>query len=112
MPHKTKYIKRYDATGRQLCYGDSNTCNNLAGYKQTINGKRIYHNECDRHRRHGHGIVKNKFRHRKSYLTIDKCEDCGSKAVHRHRLQRALGYIKSNVVGLCLSCHKKAHLPK
>ena len=110
MPAKTKYPKRYNAAGRQLCYGDKNTCTNLAGYKETApNGKRRYHNECDAHRRRNHGATRLRFKHRPSYIHLKKCRWCKNKAEHRHRIERQIGYKLGNVLTLCKSCHIKAH---
>ena len=109
MPQKVKYLKRYNENGRQLCVGNDNTCPNLAGYKQTVRGIRKYHNECDKHRRHFHNNLKSKWSHRPSFIVLKKCANCPSKAKHRHRVSRELGYIKNNVITLCKPCHINAH---
>lgn len=109
MPNQTKYLKRFAENGRPLCYGDNNTCTNLAGYKQTVRGKRKYHTECDKHRRHYHYIYKDKNKHLEAYLELKDCEHCDNKAEHRHRVDRAKGYRIGNIIQLCLPCHQKIH---
>lgn len=106
---KSIYKKRFNENDRQLCVGDNNKCPSLAGYKETRNGKKIYHNRCDKHRRYKHYVLKKKYKHRLSYIKLGKCIICGSKAVARHRVSRELGYIKSNVITLCKPCHINAH---
>lgn len=107
-----KHDKRYSTEGRQLCIGDVNTCTNLAGYKQTVRGRQIYHNECDKHRRHYHYIFTGKHKKSELYIPLKNCEWCGSEAKHRHRIDRTLGYKISNIIRLCLACHKLAHSVK
>lgn len=109
MPQKVKYLKRYNENGRQLCVGNDNTCPNLAGYKQTVRGIRKYHNECDTHRRHYHFTYNKKNKNFTHYLPLKDCENCGNKAEHRHRIDRATGYRINNIMQLCLPCHQKIH---
>jgi hypothetical protein len=93
---------------RKLCAADNNTCPNLATLKfYRKNGKPVYRNICDGHRRKGHRRAIDPTSVR--YVPLDACVMCIAPAKERHRIVSGSSYDKEGIVGLCANCHRKLH---
>ena len=105
-----KRYKEHNGELRPLCVGDNNKCSNLADYKETRQGVRIYKSKCGKHRRPMHSSRAFVNPRSKRYIPMEVCSICPKvTTLERHRVMRGMPYTQRQVVVLCQDCHTKVH---